>query len=63
MSCSSPRAFGVGVTLVKEASPSGKRQRREVFVPLTYRSGDLTEVDFFESSSISTGRDARGGSF
>lgn len=25
-----------------------KRQRREVFVPLTYRPGDLAEVDFFE---------------
>jgi hypothetical protein len=24
------------------------RQRREVFVPLTYRPGDLAEVDFFE---------------
>ena len=25
-----------------------KRQRREVFVPLTYRPGDLAKVDFFE---------------
>jgi len=25
-----------------------KRQRREVFVPLAYRPGDLAEVDFFE---------------
>jgi hypothetical protein len=25
-----------------------RRQRREVFVPLTYRPGDLAEVDFFE---------------
>ena len=25
-----------------------KRQRREVFVPLTYRPGDLAGVDFFE---------------
>lgn len=25
-----------------------KRQRREVFVPLTYRPGDPAEVDFFE---------------
>jgi transposase len=38
----------VCVTLVKEAVPEGKRQRREVFVPLTYRPGDLGEVDFFE---------------
>jgi transposase len=38
----------VGVTLVKEAVAERKRQRREVFVPLTYRPGDLAEVDFFE---------------
>jgi transposase len=38
----------VGVTLVKEAMAEWKRQRREVFVPLTYRPGDLAEVDFFE---------------
>jgi transposase len=38
----------VGVTLVKDAVAEWKRQRREVFVPLTYRSGDLAEVDFFE---------------
>ena len=44
----SPRAIAVGVTLVKEAVAEWKRQRREVFVPLTYRPGDLAEVDFFE---------------
>jgi transposase len=38
----------VGVTLVKEAVAEWKRQRREVYVPLTYRPGDLAEVDFFE---------------
>ena len=38
----------MGVTLVKEAAAEWKRQRREVFVPLTYRPGDLAEVDFFE---------------
>src|SRR5215210_4467085 len=38
----------VGVTLVKEAVAEWKRQRREVFVPLTYGPGDLAEVDFFE---------------
>jgi hypothetical protein len=37
----------VGVTLVKEAVAEWKRQRREV-VPLTYRPGELAEVDFFE---------------
>jgi len=38
----------VGVTIVKDAVAEWKRQRREVFVPLTYRPGDLAEVDFFE---------------
>ena len=38
----------VSVTLVKEAVAEWKRRRREVFVPLTYRPGDLAEVDFFE---------------
>lgn len=38
----------VGVTLVREAVAEWKRQRREVYVPLTYRPGDLAEVDFFE---------------
>jgi transposase len=38
----------VGATLVKDAVAEWKRQRREVFVPLTYRPGDLAEVDFFE---------------
>lgn len=38
----------VGVTAVKEAVAEWRRQRREVFVPLTYRAGDLAEVDFFE---------------
>jgi transposase len=34
--------------VVKAAVAEWKRQRREVFVPLTYRPGDLAEVDFFE---------------
>jgi transposase len=38
----------VGVTLVKEAVAEWKRQRREVYVPLVYRPGELAEVDFFE---------------
>lgn len=38
----------VGVTVVKEAVAEWRRQRREVFVPLTYRPGELAEVDFFE---------------
>lgn len=38
----------VGLTVVKDAVAEWKRQHREVFVPLTYRPGDLAEVDFFE---------------
>ena len=38
----------VGVTMIKDAVAEWKRQRREVFVPLVYRAGDLAEVDFFE---------------
>jgi transposase len=38
----------VGITLVKTAVAEWRRQRREVFIPLTYRPGDLAEVDFFE---------------
>jgi transposase len=38
----------VGPSLVKAAVAEWKRQRREVFVPLLYRPGDLAEVDFFE---------------
>ena len=38
----------VGVTIVKTGVAEWRRQRREVFVPLTYRPGDLAEVDFFE---------------
>ena len=40
--------YGVGATVVKEAVAEWKRRRREVFVPLVYRAGDLAEVDFFE---------------
>ena len=40
--------YCVGVTAVKEAVAEWRRQRREVFIPLTYRPGDLAEVDFFE---------------
>lgn len=38
----------VGVTLVKDFVREWKRKRAEVFVPLTYKPGDLGEVDFFE---------------
>lgn len=38
----------VGATTVKAAVAEWKRRRREVFVPLVYRPGELAEVDFFE---------------
>lgn len=38
----------VGASLVKDFVREWKRKRAEVFVPLTYRPGDLAEVDFFE---------------
>lgn len=38
----------VGVTLVKHFVREWKRKLAEVFVPLTYKPGDLGEVDFFE---------------
>ena len=38
----------VGYTLVKQLVHEWKRQRKEVFVPLVYKPGDVGEVDFFE---------------
>lgn len=38
----------VGITLVKAAVAEWKRQRREVYIPLVYRPGELAEVDFFQ---------------
>lgn len=38
----------VGYTMVKEAYAEWRRQKREVFVPLTYHPGELAQVDFFE---------------
>jgi transposase len=40
--------YEVGATVVKEAVAEWKGRRREVFVPLVYRPGELAEVDFFE---------------
>jgi transposase len=38
----------VSYTVVKQIVREWKRKRREVFVPLVYKPGDLGEVDFFE---------------
>jgi len=40
--------YAVGVTVVKEAVAEWKRQQRERLIPLTYRPGELAQVDFFE---------------
>jgi transposase len=40
--------YEVGLTLVRKLVAADRRQRQEVFVPLTYHPGDLCEVDFFE---------------
>lgn len=42
------RDLTVGYTVVKEIAAEWRRKRREVSIPLTYRPGDLAEVDFFE---------------
>ena len=44
----SSEGHDVGYTVVKEIVREWKRQRKEVFVPLVYKPGDLGEVDFFE---------------
>lgn len=38
----------VSYTVVKQIVREWKRQRKEVFVPLVYKPGDVGEVDFFE---------------
>lgn len=40
--------YKVGASLVRAEVAEWKRRRREVFVPLVYRPGDLAEVDFFQ---------------
>jgi len=50
------------VAMIKDAVTEWKRQRREVFVPLTYQPGDLADVDFSRCWSTWTGPAARRGS-
>jgi transposase len=45
----------VGVTLVKELVAEERRKRREVYVPLVYRPGELGQVDFFEVRVVVAG--------
>lgn len=40
--------YEVGETLVRGYFAEWKRRRREVFVPLCYKPGDLGQVDFFQ---------------
>jgi transposase len=42
------KGIDVGYTLIKQLVRERRRQAQEVFVPLTYKPGDLGEVDFFE---------------
>jgi hypothetical protein len=39
--------YRIGERAVRELVAEWKRQRREVFVPLTYEPGDVVEIDFF----------------
>jgi transposase len=48
--------FSVAETTVKRVVREWRRQRMEVFVPLTYKAGDLAEVDFFEVLADVDGR-------
>ena len=49
---------GVSVSqrVVREMIAEWRRQRQEVFVPLSYKPGDLAEVDFFEVLADIAGR-------
>ncbi len=40
--------FEVGVTTVADFLREWRRAHAEVFIPLTYRAGDVAQVDFFE---------------
>lgn len=40
--------FEVGMTTVRQVFREWKRRREEAFVPLTYRPGEVAQVDFFE---------------
>lgn len=40
--------YQVGITTVRNYLREKRRQRQEVFVPLTHRPGDEAQVDFFE---------------
>ena len=40
--------FEVGVTTVRDYLAEKRRRSREVYIPLTYRPGEVAQVDFFE---------------
>lgn len=42
------KGVDVGYTLIKQLVRADRRAAKEVYVPLTYKPGDLGEVDFFE---------------
>src|SRR6188472_1083694 len=45
----------IGYTFVKDVVREYRRRRREVFVPLVYRPGEVAEVDFFEVFVVVSG--------
>jgi transposase len=53
----------VGVTLVRDYVREWKRRRAEVFVPLTYKPGDLGQVDFFEVQADVAGKRVKAAMF
>jgi len=40
--------FDVGITTVRNLVAERKRLQKETYIPLTYRPGDVAQVDFFE---------------
>ena len=40
--------YTVGITTIRDYLREKRRRKAEVFIPLTYRAGDVAQVDFFE---------------
>ena len=40
--------YKVGITTIRDHLREKRRKKAEVFIPLTYRAGDVAQVDFFE---------------
>ncbi len=48
--------YAVGITTVKDYFREKKRQSAEVYIPLTYRPGEVAQVDFFEATIEEAGQ-------